>query len=340
MNKAIFTALALAAAAGHVQAQSAVTMYGVLDSGLVMEGGGKNGNVTRLSGGASAGSRLGFRGKEDLGGGMAALFVLESGINVDDGTLNAGGGIFGRQAYVGLSGGYGTVTMGRQYSLIYLAVNEVADPFKTGSSGRANNVLQMAGTRINNAVRYTSPSYNGFSTNLQYAAGEVAGRSAAGRHLDAELAYAGGALAGRVVYSTFNDAPVSALAPLNATRTVTAMGSYLIAKTVKLHAGYAVNKNDVAMDSRDAIAGVTYLAGLNRFVASVIQHNDRTAVNADVDQYAVGAYHALSLRTELYFIYSRMRRENAAAANAFFVGNASDAGSGDRGVNIGIKHSF
>ena len=338
MNKSLIAVL-LSACASTAAAQSALNMYGVLDSGLVLEGGGKNGSVTKVSGGAAAGSRLGFRGSEDLGGGLAANFVLEAGINVDDGTLNAGGGLFGRQAFVGLSGPIGALTMGRQYSLIYLAVNEVADPFRTGSAGRANNVLQMAGTRINNAVRYTSPALNGFNVNLQYAAGEVAGREQAGRHLDAELAYLRGPLAGRLIYSTYNDAPASAAAALNSTRTSSAMASYQFG-AVKLHAGYAANKNDINMDSRDAIAGLTYINGANRYTSSVIHHNDRTRVNADVDQYAVGAYHALSKRTELYLIFATMRRKNAAAEAAFFVGNASDAGSGNRGTNIGLKHSF
>jgi len=338
--KKTMMALLLMAAGGVVHAQASVTVYGVLDSGLVLEGGGKNGNVTKVSGGAAAGSRLGFRGKEDLGGGMSASFVLESGINVDDGSLNAGGGLFGRQAFIGLHGGYGSVTMGRQYSLIYQAVNEVADPFKTGSSGRANNVLQMAGTRINNSVRYTSPSFNGFNVNVQTAMGEVSGRAAAGRRFDAELAYAGGPWAGRMVYSTYNDAPASNFTALNRTRIGTAMGSYLFATRLKLHGGVAVNKDNVNLDSRDAIVGLTYFCGTNRLVGSVIEHDDRTAVNADVTQYAVGAYHGLSPRTELYFIFSKMRRENAAAEASFFVGNASDAGSGNRGVNIGIKHAF
>ncbi|WP_432239680.1 porin [Herbaspirillum robiniae] len=337
MKKVIFAAAMCAASTAY--AQSSVTIYGVVDSAVVVENGGKNGSVTKISGGASSGSRIGFKGREDLGGGLSATFVLETGFNSDDGSLNAGGGIFGRQSYVGLDGSLGTISVGRQYTLIYFAVNEVVDPFKTGSAGRANNIMQMAGTRVNNAVRYSSPSYAGFNTNLLYAAGEVAGREAAGRHLEGELAYAKGPLAARFVYSTTNDSPATNNSPLTASRIKALLTSYQF-QSLKLHAGYAYNNSDAGMSSNDIILGTTYVVGSNKFAASIIHHNDRTATNADVDQYAVGVYHALSARTELYGVIGYMSRKNAAAANAFFIGNSSDAGTGNRGINLGVKHSF
>lgn len=320
-------------------AQSSVAVYGLLDSGIVLENGGPAGRVTKIGGGSVAGSRLGLRGREDLGNGVAAEFVLESGINLDTGTANAGGGLFGRLAYVGLKSGAGTVTLGRQYSLIYLGVNEVADPFKTGSAGRSNNLMQMAGTRVNNALRYVSPSLAGFNLDLLYGAGEVAGNSAAGRHLGAALAYAGGPLSSRVVYTRFNDAPANSAAPLNGTRTALWVGAYDM-QALRLHLGYAANRNDLTLDARDAIAGLTYTAGAHRMAASLIHHDDRAAANADVNQVAAGYFYGLSKRTELYAVYARMDRKNAAAAASFFVGNASDTGSGDRALNLGIKHVF
>src|SRR5437868_4896157 len=101
-------AFALAAAfAGAAQAQSSVTVYGAVDLGLVLERG-PAGSVTKLSSGVEAGSRLGFKGTEDLGGGLSAKFVLEMGISVDNGGLNQGGAAFGRQSLVGLAGGFGS----------------------------------------------------------------------------------------------------------------------------------------------------------------------------------------------------------------------------------------
>lgn len=335
MKKIVIAMSLCAVRAAHAQ----VAIFGVVDSAVVMESGGKNGSVTKVSGGASAGSRLGFKGREDLGDGMSASFVLETGFNSDDGSLNAGGGIFGRQAFVALEGQFGGVSMGRQYTLIYFAVNEVVDPFKTGSAGRANNILQMAGTRLNNSIRYSSRTLNGFSTNFIYAAGEVAGREAAGRHLEGELAYAKGPLAVRAIYSTTNNSPAIAATALTASRIKLLLGAYQIS-ALRLRAGYAHNSSTAGLSSADMIVGATYTVGANKFASSVIHHDDHTATNADVDQYAVGVYHAVSQRTELYGVIAHMKRKNAAAANTFFIGNSSDTGTGNRGVNLGIKHSF
>ncbi len=111
----------LATACGAVQAQTTVTIYGVLDAGVEhLSSVGGSGSLTRMPGlGVSVPSRLGFRGTEDLGGGLKAIFTLESGFGTDSGTLNQGGRFFGRQAFVGLSGDWGSVTLGRQYSMLF-----------------------------------------------------------------------------------------------------------------------------------------------------------------------------------------------------------------------------
>ena len=115
MKTPVIAAAALLALSGMTHAQTSVSIYGIVDAGLVRESGGPDGNVTGLGGGVASGSRLGFRGKEDLGGGLSANFLLENGFNSDNGTLGQGGLLFGRQMYVGLSGNFGAVRMGRQY---------------------------------------------------------------------------------------------------------------------------------------------------------------------------------------------------------------------------------
>src|SRR5690349_3263419 len=107
MKHALIAALALACAASHAQTQ--IKVYGVADAGLVAEFGAPDGNRTGITGGVASGSRLGFKGTEDLGGGLSASFVLESGINIDTGTSGQGGVLFGRQAWVGLSGKFGSI---------------------------------------------------------------------------------------------------------------------------------------------------------------------------------------------------------------------------------------
>jgi predicted porin len=116
--KKLFITLAVLAASGAAMAQSSVTLYGIADawvgSSEVKVGGvGTRQNVVDTSG--VNGSRWGLRGAEDLGGGMKAIFTLESGINLDTGASGQGGLLFGRQAFVGLQSGFGTVSLGRQY---------------------------------------------------------------------------------------------------------------------------------------------------------------------------------------------------------------------------------
>jgi predicted porin len=113
MKKALLALAVLAAFAGTASAQTNVTMYGVLDMALQHENDGVN-STTALDSGIQSGSRLGFKGTEDLGGGLKANFDLEAGVNADTGTSSQGGILFGRQAWVGLSGGFGSLRLGRQ----------------------------------------------------------------------------------------------------------------------------------------------------------------------------------------------------------------------------------
>ncbi len=108
-------------------AQSSVTLYGIVDTGLVYANnqaslGSTSGghSVTKLASGIWAGSRFGLKGAEDLGGGTKAIFQLESGFNIDNGAQQYANAEFGRQAYVGVTNPtYGTFTAGRQYTSYY-----------------------------------------------------------------------------------------------------------------------------------------------------------------------------------------------------------------------------
>ena len=181
MKKVLFTLLALGASCTAL-AQSSVTIYGVADAGLVVDKDAAGDRLTRVASGVASGSRIGFKGKEDLGNGLSALFVLESGFNIDTGTSGQGGLLFGRQAYVGLSGKGGTVTLGRQYSPYYLALRDVADPFVIGLAGTASNVM-ATNYRVDNMAQYATPTWNKLSAELAYGFGEVADDNAKNRSL-------------------------------------------------------------------------------------------------------------------------------------------------------------
>ncbi|HEX7647654.1 MAG TPA: porin, partial [Noviherbaspirillum sp.] len=125
----LFTLLTVVA--GGAAAQTAVSVYGLMDLGVVAESGGPGGSLLKLTSGISAGSRIGFRGTEDLGDGLKAKFVIESGIAADTGGVTQGGLVYGRQAFVGLDGHFGSLTAGRQYAPHFLAIDDI-DPFGTG----------------------------------------------------------------------------------------------------------------------------------------------------------------------------------------------------------------
>lgn len=180
---------ALAAASYPVFAQNAVTLYGVIDEGFDYTNNVTGSKVYELQSGYLQGSRWGLKGSEDLGGGMAAVFQIESGFNVNNGKLGQGQLAFGRQAYVGISDSrFGTVTLGRQYdSLVdYLAQTTAngnwagylfAHPYDNDNT---DNTF-----RVNNTIKYTSPSLSGlqfggtysfsndtnFANNRQYSVG-------------------------------------------------------------------------------------------------------------------------------------------------------------------------
>ena len=118
MKKSLLALVALGAFAGAAHAQSSVTLYGIIDEGFIFNNNAKGGHLYGLSSGVMQGSRFGLRGTEDLGGGLKAIFVLENGFDVNSGRLGQGGLMFGRQAYVGLSSQFGTVTLGRQYDSV------------------------------------------------------------------------------------------------------------------------------------------------------------------------------------------------------------------------------
>lgn len=330
MKKSSIALALIGISTGAVFAQSTVTIYGVVDAGLVHESGSTTGSVNNLSGGIASGSRLGFKGKEDLGGGLSANFVIENGFNPDTGIAGQSGLLFGRQAFVGLSGNGGAVTLGRQYSPYYKVLRDVADPFAAGLAGRAGN-LMATNTRIDNMIEYVAPKLGGFSADAGYGFGEVAGDNAKSRNIGAAIGYAQGALNVKLAHHQLNNA-----AATDKTSNTLLAGSYDFG-VAKASLGYAINKGTGTADSNDAIAGVSVPFGTSKVLASYIRHNDKTAANKDANQWAIGYIYSLSKRTDLYSSYAHISNSNGAT---FKVGNATDKGTGDSAFNLGVRHSF
>ncbi|AIO24829.1 porin [Burkholderia cepacia] len=179
MKKSLLALVALGAFAGAAHAQSSVTLYGIIDEGLLFNNNAGGKHLYSMASGVMQGSRFGLRGTEDLGGGLKAIFTLENGFDVNSGKLGQGGLMFGRQAYVGLSSQYGTVTLGRQYDSVvdFVGPLEAGDQWggyiaaHPGDLDNFNNAY-----RVNNAVKFTSQTYGGFSFGGLYSFGGQAGQ--------------------------------------------------------------------------------------------------------------------------------------------------------------------
>jgi predicted porin len=371
MNKSLKKTLAsiavLGALAPLAQAQTNVTIYGIVDAGIVRESGGIGGNVTKISSGIGSASRIGFRGTEDLGGGLSALFLLETGTRIDTGEIDSAGTIFNRQAYVGLkSARFGQLSLGRQYTPYYLAVSQVADPFAAGYAGSIKNLFPSAGanTRNSNSLYYVTPANNGITGELFYALGEQVGSNTAGTQIGAGLGYVSGKLTARFAYNRRNNditaaAGAAQVPPVAAAKRALGRNTLLAANynfgVAKGYVAFGVDKglNSAALpnssnpfggvrptastDGNDFLVGVSVPSGAYTFLGSYIRKNDKTALNQDADQLAVGVLNALSKRTNLYASYGHIKNRRGAG---YTVGNNTDVGSGDSAFNVGVRHTF
>jgi len=359
MKKSLVSIAVLGALSSAAYAQSNVTIYGIVDAGIVSERGGVAGTAEKLTSGVASASRIGFKGTEDLGGGLSAIFTLETGFRTDTGALdNANNQLFNRQSFVGLSSKEaGTLTLGRQYTPYYETLRDVADPFALGLAGTAKNLFPVAGdqTRTSNSIVYQTPVFQGFKGEVSYTLGEQAGNATTGREYGVFVEYANGPLNTRVAYNARN----------NDTATVTTNGlghNTLVAvnydfQVAKAYFAYGKDKglNSAALnqpvqsftgsstvasqDSTDLLVGATVpVTGTNgTVIASYIKKNDKEIANRDANQWAVGYTYALSKRTSTYVAYAKIKNKNGAN---YTVGNNSEAGTGDKAFNLGLKHSF
>jgi predicted porin len=338
MKKSLVAVAVLAACAGHASAQSNVTLYGVVDLGLERTSLSPGASTVRLSSGIQSGSRWGLKGTEDLGGGLSAAFQLESGFDASTGQAGQGGRAFGRQAWVGLNGGFGSLKLGRQYTPIFNALDTI-DPFGTGITGDGSGisaVFRGYGVRMDNAVNYSTPNMGGFSAEAAYGFGEVPGSTSTGSQYGIAGTYAGGPLT--VVAAYHNQGQATGNIDTGRDRTLLIGATYDL-KPVVLHAAYAANRDHDAAgtttgDSRDYMLGVSAPVGATTVMASYVHHADKLLGNANANYWQLGATYALSKRTNFYTSYSIIRNDALGST-----------GSGAAGVdiswlNVGIRHKF
>lgn len=330
--KKSFLALALMSAfSGAALAQSAVTVYGVVDMGLSRDdnGAATKSTTTKLDSGIQSGSRLGFKGTEDLGNGLKANFVLEMGLKADTGASD--GVTFGRQAYVGLSStAFGSINFGRQKSLTYVA-SESIDPFGVGLAGNMNRLFGTV-TRVDNAATYNTPNMSGFVGAAQYSFGEQAGSTSKNGIASLSGTYNAGPVLASLVYEKAKDVVVAGAD----VEKVLVGGSYdfTVAKAhaafeqVKATFGGASTKVNVWM------LGATVPVGAGAFLVDYTNLSPKDGNEVTAQQFALGYTYSLSKRTNVYTSFSQTKNDKNIAMNT------TTLGATDKLFNVGIRHAF
>ncbi len=352
MKKSLI-ALAVLAAAGAASAQSSVTLFGVVDATFAM-GRGTLTDRTQLSNSGYNSSRLGFRGTEDLGGGMSASFWLEAGMNNDNGegvatnTNNQASGVgaavagrqgltFNRRSTVSLAGGWGELRLGRDYTPQFFNLS-VFDPFGTngvGTTQTLNSIITgVTAVRASNTIGYFIPgNLGGFYGQVQYYMGENAKNGAAteddGNGLGLRVGFANG---------PFNIAVATSRTEYAAgdVRQSNLGGEWNFG-VAKLMAHISKDRNG-AVDGKGWLIGGLFPIGAGEIRASVSRYETDAAGDPETRKLAVGYVHNLSKRTAVYTTYARIRNDGGAvqALN----GSTTGANTSSSGLDIGIRHSF
>jgi predicted porin len=352
MKKNTLALALLALSSSAAIAQTNTAFYGVMDLGVSVDRGGIAGTSTRLTSGMATQSRWGFRGSEDLGGGLAAFFVIEGGIHADTGTSTQNNTLFGRTSVVGLRGGFGAVTLGLQDTPLFTTLNTVVDPLRNGII-RSNNLMSPTGFRASNSVLYRSNTYQGFSGDLMYVAGEVAGDSAAQRAVGGSFGYGQGPLTARLAYHRKNNDTALVKGTGDARNVL--LGANYDFGPAKAYFGYEVNKGlnssplpngsavfggpapTASTDSADLLLGVAVPFGASTVVGSYGRKDDKTVRNQDARQLGVAYMYAFSKRSDVYTSYAVIRNHNGAA---YTEGNSEEPGTGDKQFTLGLRHRF
>jgi len=348
MKKSLLALAALGAFAGAASAQSTVTLFGIVDVNIRQQdnkGSSPSGSVTTVSTDGINSSRLGFRGVEDLGGGLRAGFWLEGALTPDDGT--AGGQQWRRRSTVSLLGAFGEIRLGRDYTPTFWN-HTIFDPFGTNGVGAETNVITQQGetspfnsgagtlVRANNSVGYFLPALGGFYGQFMLAAGE---NTTGNKYYAGRLGYGAG--------------PVNVAGAYGVTKRTGTMADDLKAWNV----GGTYNLGFLALygqyhvysysnrDLKSAMLGLTVPIGAGTIKATYnkTKYDVTTTSSANADQVALGYQYDLSKRTALYGNLAMLK--NKSGVKFQVAGTANNWATGVTGKDstayeVGVRHSF
>lgn len=361
MRKKIIALAVAGLASVPAFAQTNVTVYGLLDLGFSYRTDNINSAVDSRSGidsGMANGSRVGFRGTEDLGNGLKAGFVLEQGMGVDTGASNQGGRTFGRQSFLSFSGGFGTVSFGRMYSP-QNALQATIDPFGDGTVGKISN-LYAGNDRVENALFYATPSFSGLSVVFVYsgntgitAANENIGNVGDQRFWAIAPTFVKGPL---TVGANYHQQKAHDI-PGADTEKVWDIGATYDFGPVKLAAMFGGRKDGSVPDlgtlkrHDDAkfwmVGASAPVFAAGKVVASYVRAKDERDTGQDwkANKWAVGYVHTLSKRTDIYTAFASIDNDDGAnygTNDAINVGTSLNSADHayQKGFNLGVRHRF
>ena len=368
MKKSVLALAALGAFAGGALAQSSVTMFGIVDVNVMSV---DNDDRTYSMGtDGMASSRLGFRGVEDLGGGLKASFWLEMGLAADTGgnagiwgnstSSNANRLFFNRRSTVSLSNAWGELRLGRDYTPTFWSWT-VYDPFGTNGVGSAVNIalgtdLTRAGAgstygtlvRANNMVSYVLPGGTQ-GTGLYGQVSVAAGEGAAGnKYFGGRIGYAAGPFDVSAAYGKTEELIVGSDIDLDAWN-IGASWNFGFMKLSGFFSDMSVDNIPSAVSSKAGrqnwYVGVAAPFGQWNLKASYGGTNGKDLLdNEDATQWAIGVDYNLSKRTALYATWASINNDGNATNGANFSVNSQSSaltrGNNSTGGQIGVRHSF
>ncbi|MEX3959567.1 porin [Trinickia sp. EG282A] len=371
MKKTLIVAAVSSSFAVAAHAQSSVTLYGVLDAGITYTSNvGGHSNWQQTSGGIDQ-SRFGLRGAEDLGNGLKAIFTLESGFNLGNGKFANNNGMFNRQAFVGLSSNYGTVTLGRQYD----AEQDFLAPLTATGSwggtsfahfGNLDNLNTNGGSAVNNSIKFTSANYSGlqfggtygfsnqtgFNNNREYSVG--AAYQFQGLRIAASYAQEINP------FSTTGGATDSSFA--NSAFGLSSLGNFRL-RTYGAGASYAFGPAQVGVvwtqarvdnataiplslrqNNYEANAKYNLTPALGLGVAYTYTNQNVSGVSQHFHQVGAQADYSLSKRTDVYAQVVYQRASGPAGTTAFIynptTGSGFSSSINQTAATVGLRHRF
>ncbi|MES2756733.1 MAG: porin [Pseudomonadota bacterium] len=340
---------------------SNVTIYGLADSGVeyltnVNAAGASLTRMPTLAG--SFPSNIGFRGSEDLGNGLKALYNLEMGYSVDGGVLQNGGRLFGRSAWVGLQGNFGTLMLGRMINMTYIA-NLRSNVMGPSIHSYPNLDGYLPNARSDNTIGYLGKFSNvtvgaTFSTGRDATSvvagpgstacgGELATDSKACRQVTAMLAYDTPKYGMAASYDVLNGGPNAGFG-LNRSdyddRRV-GINGYVVVDKLRIGGGIIERATDAAIDTETRLMqiGASYPVAPSVVVDAQVAKLDVKNSGNDSTIAVLRATYSFSRRTATYVSLARMKNEGTAAISVS-AGGTVGPGLGQTGLMVGLRHAF